>query len=120
MLESPLNTLDIDIVLTNDPVDLEQLSNIMIQGTQIGFEKYNILFDIVHWNMIPNFYPESRVVKKLVFCNEIIKNGKTITDWTDGEKLVENLWEIERVMPNPKQQKRVDAGHTFNMPICLN
>jgi hypothetical protein len=48
MLESPLNTLDIDIVLTNDPVDLEQLSNIMIQGTQIGFEKYNILFDIVH------------------------------------------------------------------------
>jgi len=46
-------------VLTGIP-EYSELERIMIKGTKIGFEKYNMLFDIQHHNIIPNFYPEKK------------------------------------------------------------
>ena len=114
------DTWDIDITLTGTFINYDNLSNIMIEGTRIGFEKYNMLFDIQHWNIRPIFYPEKRLVKKLVFYNKIIKNNKIITDWTGGRKLAKNLWEIKRMMPNSKQQYRIDNGYVYRKSICLN
>jgi len=118
-LKNNKNTWDIDIVLTGVP-EYSKLGRIMIEGTEIGFERYNILFDIQHHNTMPNFYPNKKIVQKIVFCDRIIKNGKIITDWSDGEKISNNLWIVKRVMPNPKQYKRMLQGYKFADPIKLN
>ena len=118
-LKNPKDTWDIDIVLTGIP-EYSELERIMIKGTKIGFEKYNMLFDIQHHNIIPNFYPEKKIVQKIVFCNRIIKNGKIITDWSDAEKVGNNLWIINKVMPNYKQFKKISKGYKFIEPMKLN
>lgn len=112
-------TWDIDIILTGIP-NYQELERIMIEGTRIGFEKYNMLFDIQHHDIIPNFYPKKRKVKKIVFCDRIIKNNKVITDWTDSRKVSDNLWIVERIMPNPKQYKKILNGYKFLNPIEIS
>ena len=113
------STWDIDIILTGEVTDHEELSNIMIEGTKLGFYKYNMLFDIQHWNMIPNFYPETRIVKKLLFYDKIIKNNEVVVDYSYGKQINENLWEVHSRMPNKKQQTRLKNGYVFSQPRLI-
>ncbi len=108
-----LPTWDIDITLTGTPTEYGILSNIMITGTRLGFDKYNMLFDIQHCSVIPGFYPERRTVKKLLFYDRIIKNDEMVVDYTYGKRVHENLWEVESIMPNDKQQEKINSGYVY-------
>jgi hypothetical protein len=116
-------TYDIDITLVGPLQNLEELAHIMIEGTRIGFEKYQMLFDIQHHNVAPlekyTQKTQRQIIEKIVFADKVIVNGNIVTDWTDGEKISEHLWKVKRIMPSDKQMAKM-TERKYKKPICLN
>ena len=111
-------TLDVDIVLTGK-ANYEELQELMIKGISIGIEKYNMFVDIQHCNTepLPFSSPLFRKgkVKKIVSANKIVQDGRLITDWTDGEKIIDNLYRRFTEYPKEKQLNR----NYKNKPILI-
>ena len=101
-------TLDIDIVLTNEPI-YSELQELMLDAIRLGVEK-NIFIDICWWNQKPLDWTKSKEMKnitKIVVGNKIVQNGKMITDWTFAEKIYPNLYQFSKFYPTQKQMKRI-------------
>ncbi|OUX54042.1 MAG: hypothetical protein CBE47_01825 [Pelagibacteraceae bacterium TMED287] len=105
-------TLDVDIVLTGK-ANYEELQELMIKGISIGIEKYNMFVDIQHSDKKPEL--DGRKVQKIVSANKIVQDGRLITDWTDGEKIIDNLYRRFTEYPKQKQLNR----NYKNKPILI-
>ena len=97
-------TLDVDIVLTGK-ANYEELQELMIKGISIGIEKYNMFVDLQHCNTEPSLFGKGKV-KKIVSANKIVQDGRLITDWTDSEKIIDNLYRRFTEYPKEKQLNR--------------
>ena len=110
-------TLDVDIVLTNEPV-YPELQKLMLDAIKLGVEK-NIFIDICWWNKEPskvNYTTKEQVeIEKIVVGNKIMQDGRMITDWTFSENIYPNLYKFSKVYPTQKQMKRIYK----NKPILL-
>ena len=106
-------TLDVDIVLTGK-ANYEELQELMIKGISIGIEKYNMFVDLQHCNTEPSLFGKGKV-KKIVSANKIVQDGRLITDWTDGEKIIDNLYRRFTEYPKEKQLNR----NYKNKPILI-
>ena len=105
-------TLDVDIVLTGK-ANYEELQELMIKGISIGVEKYNMFVDIQHSDKKPEL--DGLKVQKIVSANKIVQDGRLITDWTDGEKIIDNLYRRFTEYPKEKQLNR----NYKNKPILI-
>ncbi len=106
-------TLDVDIVLTGKP-NYKELQTLMIDGISLGVKKYNMFVDIQYSNKKPEL--NGRKVQKIVSANKIVQDGRLITDWTDGEKIIDNLYSRITEYPKGHQMNRVYK----NKPVLLN
>ena len=124
-LKNPKNTWDIDIALTggNDSNILE-LEKIMVTGTRIGFEKYNMLFDIGYHNKLTSVNEQlSRkryIDDTIIISNIAIKNGQILYHWKNAKQISKYLWSEGRIRPSPKCCEKILQGYKFADPIKLN
>ena len=110
-------TLDIDIVLTNEP-NYPELQKLMLDAIKLGVDK-NLFVDICWWNKEPiklNYTTKKLTeVTKIVVGDRIIQDGRVITDWTFAKEIYSNLYSFKKVYPTPKQMNRIYK----NKPILL-
>ncbi len=81
------------------------------------------MFDIQHHNIAPtepySLETKRQEIEKIVFADKVVLNGKVVTDWTDGEKISDNLWKVKRLMPSEKQIKNMES-RKYKKPLLLN
>jgi len=109
-------TLDIDIVLTNEPI-YSELQELMLDAIKLGVEE-NIFVDICWWDKKPldyTRYTYREKISKIVVGNKIIQDGRMITDWTFSKEIYPNLYQFSKVYPTQKQMKRIYK----NQPVLL-
>jgi len=111
------NTLDIDIVLTNNP-KYKELQTLMIDAIKLGI-KHNVFIDICHWDQKPIDYTKTKKkvsILKTVVGNKIVQDGRLITDWRKSKKIYPNLYSFNKIYPTNKQMKK---DYKYK-PILLN
>jgi len=119
------NTWDVDIALTGgDKSNILELEEIMITGMRLGFERYNMLFDIQHHSKLISanrqLAGERYIDDMIIVSNIIIKNGKIINYWDEAKQISKYLWSVSRIRPNQKCLKNMLLGHKFADPVKLN
>jgi hypothetical protein len=142
-------TWDTDIVMTGKIKDYDELENILVTATQLGF-KHRQLIDI-NWtdyesdeqliNTISNDFRElfsknidvvdfSNINEKnakynfhyvISICSNIVKNGEFIElDSEEKIRLSTSLWKRKQITPSKKQIDRIKKGIIYkNSPILL-
>ena len=124
-LKNPKDTWDIDIALTGgDESNILELEKIMVTGTRIGFEKYNMLFDISHHSKLisvnSQLAGERYIDDTIIISNIAIKNGQILYHWQDAKQISRYLWSRSRIRPSQKCYNRMLRGYKFADPIKLN
>ncbi len=124
-LKNPKDTWDIDIALTGgDKSNILELEKILVTGIKIGFEKYNMLFDIQHHSKLTSvnrqLAGERYIDDMIVVSNIAIKNGKIMYYWEGAKQISKYLWSVSRIRPNQKCYKEMLQGHKFADPVKLN
>jgi len=124
-LINPKDTWDIDIALIGgETSNILELERIMIAGTEMGFKKYNMLFDIQHHSKIissATLLSEKRYIDDIILIsNMAIKNGKVLSFWEDAKQISKYLWSASRIQPSPERYRKILQGYKFADPIRLN
>jgi hypothetical protein len=118
---------DIDIILTGNH-NIDDIENVIYQGTKIGIEKYNIFFDI-QWNseITPmSFYnnmkdnQERRVNQVYMHGNKWIVDGVVRKDYKNSIKVCDSLYKLNCYWPSSKQIERIKKGYVYKDPILIN
>jgi len=116
-------TWDIDIAISGNP-NYKEVEDILITGTRLGFEKYNILVDL-RWlskltmNIRKHGYIKPEKIGRLAIYKEIWKNGKRIGYLPDAIQIRENLWYNRILIPGKKQTDRILLGQIHKDPVLL-
>jgi len=124
-LKNPKDTWDIDIALTGgDDSNILELEEIMITGMRIGFEKYNMLFDIGHHSKLTSINDqlagEPYIDDTIIVSNIAIKNGEILYHWKNARQISKYLWSENRIRPNKKCYEKMLNGYKFADPVRLN
>ena len=118
---------DIDIILTGNH-NLDDIENVIYQGTKLGMEKYNIFFDI-QWNseITPmSFYNNMEDIKKrksnqvYMHGDKWIVNGEVRKEYKNSIKVGESLYKLDCYWPSVKQIERIKNGYVYKDPILIN
>ncbi len=143
-LEGKPDTWDVDIILTKrhalEPEDYQQLSDLMIEATQLSLNKFNILVDIQFYENFEDkdvvidgvrsfWYSTEDYLKmgskdsvKWVAFDSVYKNGQKLVDYRDpGSRAVEiipHLWKVVVATPSVKYERRI-REHSFIEPEPL-
>lgn len=117
-------TWDVDIAISGNPTNYKEIENILITGTKIGFEKYNMLIDLRWLSVLGVEIAQDGVirqkrVKKLLMCREIWKNGKRIGYIPGATQIRKNLWQTHILIPGGKHISLIASGVKFKMPVLL-
>ena len=132
-IEDKEKTWDIDIIATkkNDPTysELMVIRDLMIYSMNLGHDQYNILIDMQYYyynKLIDNFWYSSSMFKKngvitsiiLQVYKNVYKNGTLLYD-SNGEKLMDNLYKVEKESPSIKHIERISNGIYYKEPIRI-
>ena len=134
-------TWDIDIILVSDNMkNLTQIRTALVNCVNVALNECDFFMDIYYEknrytpelnkvleNRDEQFYynglegVKTPRFNKLVinFANEIKKNGKVVTRWGKGQKLIENLYGRRLWFPSTKQVGRIRKKQLYSRPIFL-
>jgi len=120
------HTWDIDINLLGSIDDIDELENIILEGTRIGFDM-NLLLDIQHHQYLDtglmpiyNKMEGKRTsVDVITLGNITIKNGKVLSYWSDAKRISKNLWKTKMIKPGDKHSDRILSGDIISTPILI-
>jgi hypothetical protein len=129
-------TWDIDIVVIGSCYDFEELQNILISSTQLGF-KYRQLIDI-NWvdykssQELLDYWHTNYILGNIKTINKtvvsmyknIMKNGEVVVDGRQTKKpsrrIHTSLWARKQISPGPKQVGRIKKGALYKCtPVLL-
>tara|TARA_R110000824_G_scaffold79076_2_gene199345 strand:+ start:644 stop:1240 length:597 start_codon:yes stop_codon:yes gene_type:complete len=129
-------TWDIDIVMIGASSDYEEVENILIASTQLGF-KYRQLIDI-NWvdyktsHELLDYWHTNYILGNIKTINktvvsmykDIIKNGEAISNeamvQNPFKKIHTSLWARKQASPGPKQVERIKKGSLYKCtPVLL-
>jgi len=134
-------TWDIDIILVSDNrKNLPQIRTALINCVNVALNDCDFFMDVYYErdryttelnktleNRDEQFYynglegEKTPRFHKLVinFANGIKKNGKVVTRWGEGEKLMENLYGRRLWFPSTKQVGRIRKKQLYGRPMFL-
>ena len=115
---------DIDIILTGNH-NINDIEDVIYQGTKLGMEKYNIFFDI-QWHSEIIFYNNMEDIKKkksnqvYMHGNKWIVNDEVRKEYKNSIKVCESLYKLDCYWPSVKQTNRIENGYIYKDPILIN
>ena len=115
---------DIDVILTGYH-NIDDIENVIYQGTKIGLEKYNIFFDI-QWHSEIVFYNNMEDIQKnksnqvYMHGNKWIVNDEVRKDYKNSIKVCDSLYKLNCYWPSAKQTERIKNGYVYKDPFLIN
>ena len=115
------STPDVDIILTGSH-DLAKIEKLIVSGTQLGIEKYQVFFDVLWFERMWIYAddPSTQQVRTYLPSNQWIIDGEVRKTYPDARRLGNSLWEMVRKFPTYKQRKLLDEGYTYCRPLLIS
>ena len=113
---------DIDIILAGNH-NIEDIENVIYQGTKIGIEKYGIFFDI-HWDdkVIYNPYTDEQTKNDNIYLHgdKWIVDGEIKKQYKPVVKIADSLYKIKWGVSNKKHIDKMKSGYIYKEPLLIN
>ena len=114
---------DVDIILTGNENKV-QIEKLIYEGTRLGILKYNVFFDILWLDRLPDYSDKqkekSQTVKMYLLSDKWIIDGIVRKQYDNAVQVSENLWQMETKFPTFKQKQLLETGYVFSDPLLLS
>ena len=117
LLDNVGTPTDIDIILAGNH-NIEDIENVIYQGTKIGLEKYGIFFDI-RWDYKVIYNP-GIIRQSYLHGDKWIVDGKIMKKYKSTVKVADSLYKIEWGHPNKKHIDKMKSGYIYKAPLLIN
>jgi hypothetical protein len=122
LLDNVGTPTDIDIILSGNH-NIEDIEDVIYQGTKIGIEKYGIFFDI-HWDDKVSYNPytdgETKTDEIYIHSNKWIVDGEIKREYKSAVKITNSLYKITWESSSQKQIDKMKSGFIYKKPLLIN
>ena len=122
LLDNVGTPTDIDIILSGNH-NIEDIEDVIYQGTKIGIEKYGIFFDI-HWDDKVSYNPytdgETKTDEIYIHSNKWIVDGEIKREYKSAVKIANSLYKITWESSSQKQIDKMKSGFIYKKPLLIN
>ena len=139
-LEKIEDTWDVDVILSHPKArnytkhELLKIRDLMNYGMQLGFDKFNMLMDVVFylpfdkdgnfWYSVEEYIKNGKIKSECLYSfDKITINGTIKQDLNESYdsciEIVEGLFIVMKTSPSDKHIKRINEGIYYREPILI-
>ena len=134
------DTWDVDVILSHPKArnytkhELLKIRDLMNYGMQLGFDKFNMLMDVVFylpfdkdgnfWYSVEEYIKNGKIKSECLYSfDKITINGTINQDLNESYdsciEIVEGLFIVMKTSPSDKHIKRINEGIYYREPILI-
>lgn len=139
-LENIEDTWDVDVILSHPKArnytkhELLKIRDLMNYGMQLGFDKFNMLMDVVFylpfdkdgnfWYSVEEYIKNGKIKSECLYSfDKITINGTINQDLNESYdsciEIVKGLFIVMKTSPSDKHIKRINEGIYYREPILI-